>query len=101
LADSTNPLITVYNSLWSLLEEKSEFTDLFPSGTPHQLRYYTGNVVTDYAAELDLKDLSPADYPRCRIVVTAVLPRLNFCSDGSSVAARFRIEVCTGHQMQS
>ena len=100
MADDTNPIRTVYDALWDLLETKSEFTDMFPNDTPHQLRYTTDNS-TDFAIEPDLKDLSPADYPRCRIVFPGGNSRLNFCRDASALGAKFDIEVCTGHQMQN
>lgn len=97
MADSTNPLKLAYNGLWQLLETKSEFTDLFPNNTSHQVRYSSS---LDYLPEPDMEHPMPANYPRCRIVLVKPNMRLNFCNDGSSLSPTFRIEICTGHQLQ-
>jgi len=97
MADANNPIRLAYDALWDTLETKSEFTDLFPNDTVHQVRYSSD---LTYETDPDLETLAPADYPRCRITVEGAHPRMNYSSDSSALGVRLLIEVCTGHQMQ-
>ena len=97
MADANNPLALVYDALWTCLESIEDFKTLFPNAGRHQVRY---NTSLDYAPDPDVRELMPADYPRCRIIVAACEPKLHITNDMSQIDVRFRIEVCTGQQMQ-
>ena len=94
----TNPLRDVYDNIFLMLESNDDFTDLFPHGTVHQLRYNS-----DLTYEPDPDDngqLAPADYPRCRITMKLGKPGTERDSNGSYLYIVYTIEVCTGLMQQ-
>jgi hypothetical protein len=93
-----NPLTTLYNSLWATLESKADFVALFPHGTSHQIRYDT---LLPYAPDPDQAELSPAEYPVCRITMKSAQPANEGSSCGSVMDVTFAIEICTGSEHQT
>lgn len=93
-----NPIISTYDAIWSLLEANTDFLAMFPNGTPRQVRYTTD---LDYAPDPDMAELAPADYPRCRVVMSKMDPNTENDSSDSYLHVRYSIEICTGQQYQT
>lgn len=94
----TNPLDDAGLAIWSLLESKEDFTTLFPTNTPRQVRSET---TEDYAPTEDMPELLPADYPRCRVVMAQARPATEQDSSSSFFDVTYGIEVCTGMEQQA
>ena len=100
MADSNNPIRLVHDAIWDALETKSEFTDLFPNGTRHQMRY---DSTLTYPIDPWPEDefVYPAWYPICRVhLVGRSDPRKDISSHNSQLNMRWRIDVATGQQTQ-
>ncbi len=97
MADANNPIRLIYDGYWNCLGSKDDFLEFFPTGTLRQVRY---NSTNDDAPDPDLEDLSPADYPRCRVTIARIEPAVHINSNHSGMRITLRTEVCTGQQMQ-
>jgi hypothetical protein len=95
---AVNPIYDTYSAIWDMLETKSDFTALFPNGSPHQVRYIT---TASYMPDPDPEELNPADYPRCRVVLVKAAPNTQISSSGSVLQLVFTIEICTGQEDQT
>lgn len=87
-----NPLRQIHNALWALLAANDDFDALVPAG----LRRVNW-IGSSRAPEVD-EGLSPADYPRVRIVPVKIKPHLQRTSNGSSLDVIWQVQVATGDQ---
>ena len=93
----SNPLADVYDHIFDCLNANADFAAMFPTGTPHQVRY---DLSQNYYPDTDDGVLQPADYPCCRIVMRLGKPETERDSNGSYLTAIYQIEICTGYQQQ-
>ncbi len=87
-----NPLRQIHNALWTLLGANSDFDSLVPDG-----RKRVNWIGSSRAPEVD-EGLSPADYPRVRIVPVKIEPHLDETSNSSSLTVIWQVQVATGDQ---
>ncbi len=87
-----NPLRQVHNALWTLLGAHSDFDSLVPDG-----RKRVNYIGSSRSPEVD-GGLSPADYPRVRIVPVKKKPHLQHTSNSSSMIVIWEVQVATGDQ---
>lgn len=87
-----NPLRQIFNATKTLLQANSDLIALVPDG-----RRWVGWIGSSRAPEVD-EGLSPADYPRVRIVPVKIKPHLQRTSNGSSLDVIWQMQVATGDQ---
>lgn len=87
---ATDPFTLVFDSLWSLLENWTPFTNLVPVG--NRIKYTSGT--RDPEKEL----MSTADTPEVRIIPTSSLTHLHRTTNSTSVLQRLEIQTSSGDQ---
>ena len=85
-----DPITTVYNALWGILEADAEFTALVKAGNRIKFSGDNQNPLKDQAIT--------SDYPEVRIVSQGSVPHVLRTSNSSSLIKTFAIQILSGDQ---
>jgi len=86
-----NPIIKVYDALWTLIENNAELATLVSAG--NRIKHNS-----DGCRNPEKDTLSTCDFPEIRIVTTGTAAHLQNTSSSSNINKRFRVEVSTGER---
>ncbi len=95
LTKANNPLRLVYDALWAMLREDTDFQTMFPAA--HCVEYGgTMNMEPDRHGVL-----APADFPQCAVRLESMAPAIQNTSNSSFLHTVWSIEVLTGDRQQT
>jgi len=86
----SDPLSTVYDAVWAVLENHAGFTDLVPVGNRIKL--------SGTNPDPNKTQVASQDVPEVRIIPAGGACHLLRTSNGSSITKRFSIQVASGDQ---